>query len=567
MVNDKKIALYVRVSTEEQVEEGYSIDAQFDNLRTYCNNKGYIVVKEYKDEGLSAKNIKGRKGILSLMEDAKKNIFSVVLVWKTSRLSRDQSDLLNIVKLLNQNNVDFISMTEQFDTTTPSGRAMFQMLGTFAEFERNQLAENVKLGMRQKARQGEWCGGTILGYDLEDRLLIPNENETLIVQRIFELYCNGKGLKSIANQLNHEGYKTKKGNSFSLNAVRIILHNPTYTGKIRWNKQNNWSDMRRKGKQEPIIADGKHKPIISMETWEKAQTFISSRTFIPSRLYTGKFPLAGFLRCPRCDAGMVGTNHTRHIKSGTVHYRNYVCGNFHYKGSSVCNSNTVKADIIESKVVERLTQSVQQPEIIREVIRKVNLDNKKKIAPLKNEFRILEKEIHKLEANLEKTFQLYYEDIINGSILKSRKELIEQEQKRLHNRMDEIKLTISGDTDSEIPEKEILKIITDFANVFVQADVDKQKHFLRTLVKDITLTPERDLKNLNLNIQLKIPQSQNSKKSLQQAKEGSDELPYTSNISHLFMIRFPPHNLKSPINLLHQNKPHQLMRICHLPER
>ncbi|QHT58622.1 recombinase family protein [Paenibacillus lycopersici] len=330
-MKDIKVAIYVRVSTEEQAEEGYSIDAQLENLRGFCKAKGYSIIKEYRDEGISGKSIQGRKGIQSLLEDARLGIFSNVIVWKTSRMSRVQIDLLQIVSTLQKQGIGFISMTEQFDTSSPSGKAMFQMLGTFAEFERNQLAENVKLGMRQKARQGEWCGGTILGYDIEEGKLIPNEKEAFIVQKIFELYCQCKGLKSIANQMNHEGYTGKNGNPFSVNSIRTILHNPTYIGKIRWNKQNNWNEKRRKGTQEPLIVDGKHQSIISLETWDTAQDLINKKTFTPSRLYTGKFPLAGFLRCPKCGAGMVGTNHTRQIKSGIVHYRNYVCGNFHYK--------------------------------------------------------------------------------------------------------------------------------------------------------------------------------------------------------------------------------------------
>jgi site-specific DNA recombinase len=546
------VALYVRVSTEEQAEEGYSIEAQLHNLRNFCKAKGFKIVKEYKDEGISAKSMKGRYGLNALLNDSNKGVFSLVLVWKLSRLSRDQIDLLDINKTLEGNNVGFMSMTESFDTATPSGRAMFQMLGLFAEFERNQLAENVRLGMKQKARQGQWNGGALLGYDCIDGKLIENEQESFVVKKVFDLYCQGKGLKSIANKLNHEGHKTKKSKPFSLQGVRTILHNPTYIGKIRWCQYENWSDKRRKGKKEPIIADGLHQAIISNEVWDKAQSIITQRTFTPSRLYTGKFSLAGFLKCPRCSASMVGTNHSRKTKTrGVVHYRQYVCGNFHTKGSSVCSSNMIKAEVIEEKVLDRLVKAVQQPEMIREVIRKVNLDKKGKTAPLQKQLKLIEKELSKIESKMDKLFQLVLEEVIDSNTFKERKTILDVDQKRLEEQKNEILMNLHFDDDKEIPEEEILNIINDFANVYAQSEIDKQKLFLKALVKDITLTEDKDLKNINLNFQFKIPQNNNRKTHHKHEIEGSEELP-PNVVSHLFMIRFPPDNPERPINLLHQ---------------
>lgn len=202
---------------------------------------------------------------------------------------------------------------------------MLQMLVSIAKFERNQLAENVKLGMMQKASKGEWNGGTILGYDVVEGPLVVNAAEKVLVNRIFELYTLGKGLTAIANQLNKEGYKTKNGNPHSIGSIRTIIHNPTYIGKIRWGQVDKWSKKRRKGKKDPLLVDGQHEAIISIDLWNRAQELIEQKVTTPSRQFTGKFLLAGALKCPQCGVAMVGTNHNRTLATGEKNNISSMC--------------------------------------------------------------------------------------------------------------------------------------------------------------------------------------------------------------------------------------------------
>lgn len=148
---------------------------------------------------------------------------------------------------------------------------MMNLLASIGEFERETIVDNVKMGMKQRARTGKWNGGIVLGY----KSVIINENNTRLevvpeeattVRRIFELYSAGKGLKAITNQLSHEGYKTKKGNMFGTSGVKDILMNPVYIGKISYNVRENWSEKRRKGyNKNLIIVDGEHEAIIPIE--------------------------------------------------------------------------------------------------------------------------------------------------------------------------------------------------------------------------------------------------------------------------------------------------------------
>ena len=168
----KRVAIYCRVSTVEQAEEGYSVDEQRRRCIEDCEKEGHEVFKVYEDRGISGKNITNRPGIKQLLEDATKNKFDLVVVWKLNRISRKLLDILNIVDLLNKHNIAFRSLTENFETETPSGKLQLNIMGAIGEFERETIAENVKMGLLARAREGRWNGGVVLGYTLKPNLKI-----------------------------------------------------------------------------------------------------------------------------------------------------------------------------------------------------------------------------------------------------------------------------------------------------------------------------------------------------------------------------------------------------------
>jgi len=215
-MNKIKVAIYARVSTAEQAEEGYSIDAQIELIKNRCTVEGKTVVAVYADRGISGKSMTKRYELQKMLQDSKYNLFDEVIVWKTNRLARNMLDLLQIVKILEENRVTFKSMTEPYDTSTPAGKLTMGMLGSIAEFERTTILENLKMGMEARAKKGYKNGGKLLGYrsvgtGKDSKLEIVWE-EAEIVRKIFNLYVDGKGYKAIANQLNKQGYKTVKGN-------------------------------------------------------------------------------------------------------------------------------------------------------------------------------------------------------------------------------------------------------------------------------------------------------------------------------------------------------------------
>ncbi|MYL41244.1 recombinase family protein [Virgibacillus salexigens] len=240
--------IYARVSTEEQASEGYSIEAQKKLLYDYAKQRNIQIIDEYIDEGRSGKSIDVRPEMQRLLKNVRNNRFDVVITYKLDRLARKTRDSLEIIETLEDHNVQLMIYSENFDTTTLQGKMMYTLFSSFAEMERGQIVERVKMGMNQRAMEGKWNGGIVLGYDVINKELVVNEDEAVIVKEIFLLASKGHGYKKITYEMNKREYKTKKNKNFSIATVKGILENPVYTGKIRFNQHENWSEKRRKGK-------------------------------------------------------------------------------------------------------------------------------------------------------------------------------------------------------------------------------------------------------------------------------------------------------------------------------
>ena len=250
-VQAKKAALYLRVSTEEQKREGFSLGAQEDILKGYCESKGFEIFDIYDDGGYSGKDF-NRPRMQQLLRDLRDDKFDIVLAVAVDRISRNNLDVLTFVdRELHPRGKKLLISTCDIDSSTETGKMFISLLGTFAEYERQLIVSRVKKGMEKRAGEGKWNGGFMLGYDVVDKKLVINENEAEIVRKVFELRISGKGYKWITNHLNESGKKTKHNASFSTNTVKTILENEKYTGVMTWGKLRDWNSKRRKGKAEP----------------------------------------------------------------------------------------------------------------------------------------------------------------------------------------------------------------------------------------------------------------------------------------------------------------------------
>lgn len=352
---------YIRVSTSSQAIDGYSLEAQKNKIQGYCKTNGLVLDEVYSDKGISGGSIDKRSGIQNLIYDAKQKKFDTVVVWKNSRIARNTRDLLSMVDIFQKNGISFASVSEKIDLDSAQGRFMFTIMGTVSELERNNIAENVYLGMYKRAQDGYATVGRVLGYkpgvdnNGKKQLQIDND-EALIIKIIFDKFISGMGFRSIANYLNKNQYHTKLGNAFSSGAIKDIIDNPLYVGMVRYSKYRNWNKKRRNGlnNENMILIKGNHKPIIDHKTWENAVKRRNLTTIQPAWNNQGSNLLTGILKCPQCGYSMAASNTTNKLKNGTrKRIRYYSCSQFRNKGSKICHANSIRACKAEDLVYKK----------------------------------------------------------------------------------------------------------------------------------------------------------------------------------------------------------------------
>lgn len=261
--NRKIVAIYTRVSTTEQVQEGYSLEAQEKILREYCKLKKYQIADIYSDMGISGKDIEHRPEMKRLLEDAKDKKFNIILVWKLTRFSRKLSDLVKSCEELEKWNVYLVSYSENFDCFTPAGKMIRNMLGVIAQFEREVISENVKLGLNIRAEKGKRTCSQVLGYDLYGKdSLIVNKKEAEYVRYVYSSYLIYKSLSEVAELCKKQGYKGKRGQKPCAQSILVILTRALYCG------YNSYC-----GK----LYKGLHEPIIDIDTFNEVQSLLKKQ--------------------------------------------------------------------------------------------------------------------------------------------------------------------------------------------------------------------------------------------------------------------------------------------------
>ena len=325
-----KAAIYIRVSTDAQFEEGYSVDAQKEQLTAYCVSKGIKEYDYYVDGGWTGSNME-RPELERLTKDVKDGRISHVVVYKLDRLSRSQKDTLYLIEdVFMPNNVDFVSLTESLDTSTPIGRTMIGILAAFAQLERETIYMRTRMGMLERVKEGYWMGGGRIpfgyDYDKDEGVLVPNKDAEK-VRKIYDLYIRGYSPQNIANML---------GLKYDRLAIQILKRKSNY-GIIEYNG---------------VEYQGRHEPIISKETYDEAMSAMISRSI--TRTCTSDYLLTGLVYCGKCGAKM---RYQKWGKKGSklVCYSQQSTKPYLIKDPD-CTQEKIWADEVEDFVIQRLLQ-------------------------------------------------------------------------------------------------------------------------------------------------------------------------------------------------------------------
>lgn len=272
-MKDTFVAIYIRVSTNRQVDDGISIEGQRNLLTEYCKEKNYIIYDVYTDAGKSGSQISKRNEFKRLIDDAKQSKFNLLLIWKISRFGRNFHDLIFGSRVMLENDVRIVSYSENFDLNTAIGRLIFNILASVANFEIDEYSENIKMVLNEKAKKGGRMCHSVLGYDpLGKDSFVVNTYEAYIISTIFKVYNKEDNLIHTSNFINDLGFVGKNGKKFSPSSIREILRRSLYCGYIEHNE---------------MIYKGYFKNIISIKQYNDTQIklFKNGKSKTKNKLY------------------------------------------------------------------------------------------------------------------------------------------------------------------------------------------------------------------------------------------------------------------------------------------
>ena len=470
-----KVGIYIRVSTQEQAESGYSIVEQEERLKKYAEINNWIVYKVYSDPGYSGAKM-DRPALTEMIRDIEKGKIQKVLVYKLDRLSRRQRDTLYLIEdIFNPNEVDFVSMTEQIDTGSPLGRAMIGILATFAQLEREQIRERMQVGKDARAKEGLYHGGGYIpiGYDYVDGELVVNEYEAMQVRKIYDLYQDGLSITAITNFMRKQGY-TKKYGEWHDSGVRSVLFTEVYTGVIQW-----------KGNTYP----GRHKPLVSVEEFTRVQTLKKNRAISIPTYNKNPFKrtslLGGLVWCGNCGARYyTKTNSVKRYKGTDPNkkpLRYYTC---YSRGKTAkrmikdpdCKNPSFNMDKLDAIILNEVRKLAVDEDYLKSLI-----DGAEANDPGAS-LNALNERIEDIDKQINKLIDLYQLGNIDFNIINSKIEKLTAEKQAIENEIDNFE-EITPDMDI----KEVKEIIETLPSILDSGDDEKIKNVVHSLIESIII--------------------------------------------------------------------------------
>ena len=386
----KKAAIYVRVSTQEQAQEGFSIPEQTERLTKYCEAHGWTIGNIYTDPGFSGANT-NRPALKCLFKDCERKRFDIVVVYKLDRLSRSQKDTLYIIEdVFLKNSISFISMNENFDTGSPFGRAMIGILSVFAQLEREQIKERMAMGREGRAKQGKWHGGgnVPIGYTSVDGNLIPDEYEAMQVRKVFSLALEGHSFIQITRMMAAAGYTHKYG-AYKAGYVTVskMLHNPIYIGMIK-----NGDDY----------VSGIHDPLIDQQTFDAVQKRLQQISDDYQKNHRKNQPVA-YMLSGLCHCALCGSEYSG-FYVGAKGYRKkyYRCKKraYHWREKKeTCTAPNIRVEQLDAAVIEEIRKIQTDPAYFEKV--------SKPQTSINNELQTLNNRFSEIQKRIQRTIKLY----------------------------------------------------------------------------------------------------------------------------------------------------------------
>lgn len=480
-----KAAIYIRVSSTEQALEGYSLPAQESLLKTYAETYGHTIFKVYDDPGISGKNIEDRPGLQRLLADAQKGKFELVLIWKLSRLSRSLIDLLQVVELFKQHNISLVSHSEHFDTSTPIGKMLLQLLGSIAEFERNTLIENVRMGMNQRFVSGLSKSSFPFGYiHTEDKKIALDPEKAALVKEVFNRFTSGSKITELVDFLNASGYKNRVGRPWRYEVVLKMLQNEFYLGYVTSGRKDLKASTFEK-------KEGVHDPVIDQLTFDLVQEKINTaKKMSYVRRPDANQLFSGIVVCPVCGYPLYYVESYRRYNDG----KKYLTPVYRCAASNInrmkCSGFSISRNRVDNEVLNRLKKTIESEELYP--FMKTDSVNGKQD---KNEGR-LDAIIAELEENQkvrDRYFSLFESGKVDIEHFSDRINAVLSKIEALQQEYDSIKdLKPASIKDAA----EVISDIKTYFSVYEDLTNEERRDILRTIVQKVNLTPDKKINSI-----------------------------------------------------------------------
>ncbi len=486
----KRCGLYTRVSTDDQVRvKDGSLDTQIDLLQDYVALRGrsgeedWRIAARYREEGRSGKD-PSRPQYRQLLDDVRSGKIDTVLCTKIDRVSRSLPSFYELLETLEEHDAAFVSLSEQLDTSTATGRAVLKILLVVAELEREQTSERTSQKAAWRASKGLKNGGQILGYDVDpDNPGVPtvNDQERDLVLLIYKTYLETDSYKRTAEALNQRGYRTKSytsrrggvrgGRLFKDTTISRTLSNPFYIGKVRH-------------KQE--LHDGQHEPIVPSELWERVQRVIGGKRGDRNRQQNlHLFRLQGLVRCGECGSYM---SPYYGYGRGRKPYFYYQCTKRQHQGS--CSMANVPATPLEAVIVQRLQQLSKQDRTIEHLVKEAMTGT----AELTTNLEQRRANLHAQRAQVQAKVDALVESIADRktavkSVGKRIVELEEQSE-QLDDEILDLDLEIEATKRKAVNAGALSASLTTFGDLYQEATPEEQRELIQLRVNQLVWTPD-----------------------------------------------------------------------------
>lgn len=472
-----RVALYIRVSTQEQAKEGYSIAEQTERLTKYADAMEWDIFKVYIDPGYSGGNT-DRPGLKALIADVGAGLVDKVVVYKLDRLSRSQLDTLYLIeKVFLANDTDFVSMSENFDTSTPFGRAMIGILAVFAQLEREQIKERMGMGKEARAKEGKWGGGSSepIGYDYDPNTeeLYINEYEKMQILEAIDLFLRGTPLKTICNVFHNKGYtyrgKSGRVSEWDPKRLKYVFRNKLYLGYMKHN--NDWYK-------------GSHTPIIDEETFDRLQKLMDMRQE-KFKDHTKKCQgqttyLGGMIFCKKCGARYTKQDGKKYKDNIPPKY--YTCYSRSKKVPKMvkdpnCKNKNWRMEDLDNIVLGEIKKLALAPDYINQI-----RTDKKKENNTVNKIDLLKAEIAKIDDQISRFMDLYGIGKFTIDQVSQKVDPLNEQRLGLEKELE----SITANT-GELSDEELNTILSTFDEVLERGDLNEIRLAISMLIYYIEL--------------------------------------------------------------------------------